>query len=287
MPRVRAGDVQLGWRTWGEGDVTIVFIHGNLACKEWIELAAPLFPSGLRVIGIDWRGCGESDRPAHAADFADYSMEQHALDMLAALDALQISHCHLATHSTGGIIAAHMLLMQPQRFGRVLALDPVTPLGLAFDAEKIGLFRSMMQSRDVTRAIMATAAPTLFVPESLGSGAVRFRDGLPAEFRTYFERLVDLTFGVAEGIWLGTPFNLNLEKESGALARRMPEIAHPHLVLWGDQDRWIPRDDLEAMTAAMPDCRLVIVPGVGHSMNVEMPALYAGYFGAWFGGLAE
>ena len=63
MPRVQAGEVQLGWREWGEGDVTVVFIHGNLASKDWIELAAPLFPSGLRVIGIDWRGCGESDRP--------------------------------------------------------------------------------------------------------------------------------------------------------------------------------------------------------------------------------
>ena len=53
MPRVRAGEVQLGWRAWGKGDVTLVFIHGNLACKEWIDLAAPLFPSDLRVIGID------------------------------------------------------------------------------------------------------------------------------------------------------------------------------------------------------------------------------------------
>jgi non-heme chloroperoxidase len=206
--------------------------------------------------------------------------------MPAALDALQIAHCHLATHSTGGIIAAHMLLMQPQRFGRVLALDPVTPLGLAFNADQTELFRSMMQSRDVTRAIMATAAPTLFAPESLGSGAVRFRDGLPVEFGAFFERLIDQTFGVAEGIWLGTPFNLNLEKQSGELARRMPEIAHPHLVLWGKEDGWIPLGDLEAMTAAMPDCRLVTVPGIGHSMNLEMPALYAGYFGAWFGGLA-
>src|SRR5215813_12121092 len=165
MPRVRAGEVHLGWREWGNGDVTVVFIHGNLASKDWIELAAPLFPSGLRVVGIDWRGCGESDRPPAAPDYANYSMRQHARDMLAALDALQIPYCHLAAHSTGGIIAAHMLLTQPQRFGRVLALDPFTPLGLAFDAEKIGLFRSMMQSRDVTRAIMATAAPTLFVPE--------------------------------------------------------------------------------------------------------------------------
>jgi non-heme chloroperoxidase len=29
------------------------------------------------------------------------------------------------------------------------------------------------------------------------------------------------------------------------------------------------------------------VPGVGHSMNLEQPALYAGYFGAWFGGISS
>jgi non-heme chloroperoxidase len=286
MPLVRAGEVQLGWREWGKGDVTVVFIHGNLASKDWIELAAPLFPSGIRVIGIDWRGCGESDRPTPAPNYANYSMQQHALDMLAALDALRIPFCHLATHSTGGIIAARMLLTQPARFGRVFALDPVTPLGMSFNADQIGLFRAMMLSREVTRAVMATAAVTLFVPESLAPNTMpRFREGI-GEFQAFYERLLEQTFGVAEGIWLGTPFNLNLERESGELQRRMPEIRHPHLVLWGEKDGWIPAADLRTMANAMPNCRLVIVPGIGHSMNLELPALYAGYFGAWFGGVS-
>jgi non-heme chloroperoxidase len=286
MPLVLAGEVQLGWREWGKGDVTVVFIHGNLASKDWIELAAPLFPSGIRVIGIDWRGCGESDRPTPAPNYANYSMQQHALDMLAALDALRIPFCHLATHSTGGIIAARMLLMQPKRFGRVFALDPVTPLGMSFNADQIGLFRAMMLSREVTRAVMATAAVTLFVPESLAPNTVpRFREGI-GEFQAFYERLLEQTFGVAEGIWLGTPFHLNLERESGELQRRMPEIRHPHLVLWGEKDGWIPAADLRTMADAMPNCRLVIVPGIGHSMNLELPVLYAGYFGAWFGGIS-
>jgi len=287
MPRLRAGEVELGWREWGQGDVTVAFIHGNLASKDWIELAAPLFPRGLRVIGIDWRGCGESDRPKPNADYSNYTMQQHAQDMLAALDALGIGFCHLATHSTGGIIAARMLLMQPLRFGRVLALDPVTPLGMSFNADQIGLFRSMMASKDVTRAVMATAASSLFVPESLAPGAVpRFREGL-GEIEALFERILEQTFGVSEGIWIGTPVNLTRERESGDLERRMTEIHHPHLVLWGECDSWIAPADLRAMAAAMPDCRLVRVPDMGHSMNLELPALYAGYFGAWFGGLAR
>jgi len=285
MARVKAGEVHLGWRAWGRGDTTVVFLHGNLACKEWIEFAAPLFPSGVRVVGIDWRGCGESDRPAATPGYTNYSMQQHAQDILAALDALNISFCHLATHSTGGIIAARMLLMQPRRFGRVFALDPVTPLGMAFNAEQIGLFRAMMTSREVTRAVMATAAVSLFVPESLAPNTMpRFRDGL-GDIQAFFEKILEQTFGVAEGIWIGTPFNVNLERESGELERRMPEISHPHLVLWGEKDGWIAPADLKRMADEMPDCRLVVVPGVGHSMNLEQPALYAGYFGAWFGGL--
>jgi non-heme chloroperoxidase len=287
MPRVRAGEVSLGWREWGEGDTTVVFIHGNLASKDWIELAAPLFPSGLRVIGIDWRGCGDSDRPPALPDYSNYSMQQHALDMLAALDALNIPSCHLATHSTGGIIAARMLLMQPGRFGRVFALDPVTPLGMSFNADQIGLFRAMMASKEITRAVMATAATSLFVPESLAPNKVpRFRDGL-GDVQALFERILEQTFGVSEGIWIGTPVNLTYERESGKLQRKMPDLHHPHLVLWGEWDGWIAPADLRTMADAMPDCRLVFVPRVGHSMNLELPALYAGYFGAWFGGLAS
>ena len=112
--------------------------------------------------------------------------------------------------------------------------------------------------------------------------------GEPAEsIQALFERVLEQTFGVSEGIWLGTPVNLTRERQSRELELRMAEILHPHLVLWGERDGWIAPADLRTMAAAMPDCRLVIVPGIGHSMNLEVPALYAGYFGAWFGGLAK
>jgi pimeloyl-ACP methyl ester carboxylesterase len=180
-----------------------------------------------------------------------------------------------------------MLLMQPHRFGRVFALDPVTPLGMSFNSDQIGLFRAMMASKEVTRAVMATAATSLFVPESLAPNMVpRFREGL-GEVQALFERVLEQTFGVSEGIWIGTPVNLTRERESGELQRRMPDLRHPHLVLWGEWDGWIAPADLRTMADAMPDCRLVFVPRVGHSMNLELPALYAGYFGAWFGGLAQ
>jgi hypothetical protein len=50
MPRVAVatgpGGSRLdhGYRVWGDGPVTVAFIDGNLASKDWIELAAPMFP---------------------------------------------------------------------------------------------------------------------------------------------------------------------------------------------------------------------------------------------------
>ena len=38
------------------------------------------------------------------------------------------------------------------------------------------------------------------------------------------------------------------------------------------------------MQVAVPHCRLVIAPGAGHAMTLEMPSLDAGIFGARFGG---
>ncbi|MBP7240966.1 alpha/beta hydrolase [Amaricoccus sp.] len=279
------GGVRLAWREWGEGPIPVLFIHGNLASKDWIERAARWFPEDLRVVGVDWRGCGDSDKPAAEPDYANYTMAQHAADMLAALDGLGIGRCHLATHSTGGIIAARMMLAEPDRFGRCLALDPVTPLGLKFDAAGMAVFRAMQASREVTRAGMATAAASLFLADSLTPGsAPKFREGV-GELQAFFEKIVDQTFAVAEGIWFGTPHNLNLEYESGDVARRMHEIAQEHLVLWGELDGWIPAADVKRMAAEMPHCRLVAVPGIGHSMNLEEPALYAGYLGGFLSGV--
>ena len=289
MDRISAGDVSLAYRTWGEGDVTVLFIHGNLASKDWISLAAPHFPRGVRTIAIDWRGCGDSDKPTPRSDFSNYSIAQHADDMLAALDALKVEFCHLATHSTGGIISTRMILKQPDRFGRVFSLSPVGPQGIDFPPKAAAMFAHMKASKELTRQIMAATAPSLFVPESLAKGPPLFRLEVTAAGgarAALFDKIVDQTFAVSDGIWFGTPDTLTKEAKSGELRALMGSITHPHLVVWGLHDGVIAEASLKEMADVMPDCRFVAVPGVGHSMNLEAPELYAGYFGAWFGGLS-
>lgn len=284
MPKVKAGEIELGYRVWGDGPVTVVFIHGNLASKDWIEAASNWFPADLRVIGIDWRGCGDSDRPAPAADFSNYAVEQHARDMMAALDALQVGRCHLATHSTGGLIAAHMQLARPDRFGRVLHLDPVSPMGLQFEAQSLAMFEAMQSSKETTRAVMAGVASSLFRPESFGMGTPAFRDGVDS-LAGFFDRMIDQTFSAGDGIWMGTPISLSRTREAGGLADRTDGLVHDTLILWGALDPVIPRADMETMATALPDARLIVVPGIGHSMNLEAPQMYAAFVAARFSGV--
>ncbi|NWG74586.1 MAG: alpha/beta hydrolase, partial [Rubrivivax sp.] len=223
------------------------------------------------------------DKPQPTSDYANYSMPTHAQDMLNLLDALGISKCHLYGHSTGGIICSRMLVQQPQRFGKVLMLDPVTPLGLAMAPGQIGVLTQMKGDRDVGFAGMASAAPTLFRPETLVAGQrPQYADTTSPAQRELFERIVERTTVLSDGIWFGTPHNLALEWNSKALAALMSSMTHEHLVLYGKLDYWIPREHIDEMASRLPKCSLEVFPYVGHSMNLEVPLLFARIFSDYF-----
>jgi pimeloyl-ACP methyl ester carboxylesterase len=280
--KARVGGIDIAYIDQGMSDDVVLAIHGNLGCAEWLSLVLPLLPPALRVIASDCRGCGESDRPEAAADYANYTMATHANDMIGVLDALGIGRCHLFGHSSGAIVCSHMLVQQPERFRRVLMLDPVTPLGLALVPEQTKALSGMKRDPEVAFAGLATAAPTLFRHETLVEARPQFAHATSALQREAFGMLVDRMRGIADGVWFGTPHDLAREWETGALAASMPAMLHEHLVLYGKLDYWIPRAHVEEMAARLPNCRLELFPFVGHSMNLEVPALFARIFSDYF-----
>ena len=283
MPRVKVGNLHINYTEHGAGSNVVLAVHGNLGCANWLDLVLPLLPQTIRVIAAEWRGCGDSDKPEPTQDYSNYSMETHARDMLGLVDALGIDRCHLYGHSTGGIICSHMLALQPGRFSKVLMLDPVTPLGLQLAPGQIGVLSQMKADPDVAFAGLASAAPTLFRPESLVAGQMpQFADTTTELQRGVFRHLVDRTRVLSDGIWFGTPHNLALEWDSRALAARMPAMAHEHLVLYGKLDYWIPREHIDEMARILPNCRLEVFPYVGHSMSLEVPLLFARVFSDYF-----
>jgi pimeloyl-ACP methyl ester carboxylesterase len=283
MPRIQAGELSLNYVAHGSGDNAVLAVHGNLGCADWLALVLPQLPADLRVIAAEWRGCGDSDKPAPAPDYSNYTMATHAQDMLNLLDALDIRRCHLYGHSTGGIICSHMLAMQPERFGKVLMLDPVTPYGLQLAPGQLGVLMQMKADRDAAFAGLASAAPTLFRPETLLVGErPRFADTASHAQRRLFARLVDMTRVLSDGIWFGTAHDLAREWDTGTLAAQMPAMTHEHLVLYGKLDYWIPHDQVERMAVRLPRCRLEVFPYVGHSMCIELPLLLARIFADYF-----
>ena len=283
MPRIRAGKIQINYVEHGSGDNVVLAIHGNLGCADCLDLVRPLLPANIRVIVAELRGCGDSDKPEPAPDYSNYSMATHSNDMLALLDELRIERCHLYGHSTGAIICSHMLVAQPERFGKVLMLDPVTPRGLQLAPRHIEVLTQMKTDPAAAFAGLATAAPTLFRRETLVGGQTpKFADTAATAQRSLFTRLVKRTSVLSDGIWFGTPHNLALEWESQALAAAMPKMRHEHLLLYGTLDYWIPREHVEDMARRLPYCNLEVFPYCGHSMNLEMPLLFARVFTDYF-----
>lgn len=282
MPYIQAGDVKLNYVEHGSGDNIIVFIHGNLGCVNWMDLVWPRLPKEFHVYALDWRGCGDSDKPEPTEGYGNYSMQQHATDMINAIKALGIQRCHLANHSTGGIICTHMILMEPDMFHKVFCLDPVGPMGLDLE-ENIGLFQSMKDSREITYAAMATAAPSLFETESLEPGKMpQFSSSASEDQKNLYNLVIDKAMQNSDGIWTGTAVNLTKEYRSGELRARQEEIRHPHLIVWGERDLWIPKSHMEEMVEKMPNCELHVISGVGHSLNLEDPDQFAKIFTEYF-----
>lgn len=281
--RTKVGDLSLSYAEHGAGDNVVLAIHGNLGCADWLDLVMPLLPGSIRVIASEWRGCGDSDKPEPARDYSNYSMETHARDMLGLLDALGIGRCGLYGHSTGGIIVSHMLALAPERFSRVLMLDPVSPMGLQLAPGQVGVLTQMKNDRDMAFAGLASAAPSLFRPETMVAGQMpQYAEATAPIQRELFEKLIEKTRILSDGVWFGTPHNLAIEWESRTLAARMPQMTHEHLVLYGKLDYWIPREHIDEMAKRLPNCKLEVFPFVGHSMNLEVPLLFARIFTDYF-----
>ena len=279
MPSVKTGDIQLNYVEHGSGDNIVVFIHGYLSCVHWLDLIWPHLPRTIHVFAIDWRGCGDSDKPAATQNFANYSMEQHAQDMLAAIKTLGIKKCSLATHSTGGVISIYMLLEEPKLFDKVLALDPVGPTGLSLPEEALHSFPALKESRNFAFKFLSFAASSLFIKESLVTGVKsEFKPETTREQRELFNMLVNKARELSDGAGGGTLYHLKKERDEGSLHKETHRIKQPMLVLWGEEDIVIPRQDIDTTIKLIPNSSLQTYKGIGHSMMLENPDLYAQIF---------
>lgn len=114
MPELRRDDITLHYEDEGDGP-PLILLAGMLSdSASWGSVAGPL-ARGRRLIRPDNRTTGRT-RPRDA----ETSVPIMAADVLALMDHLGLERAHLAGHSMGGMLAAHIAGAAP---GRVASLS--------------------------------------------------------------------------------------------------------------------------------------------------------------------
>jgi pimeloyl-ACP methyl ester carboxylesterase len=76
------------------------------------------------------------------------------------------------------------------------------------------------------------------------------------------------------------------EAYTDVLEPRYPDLDLPVLVVWGNEDRWIPSDRARRLAALIPDARLELVPAAGHLVQLDQPVHLAMTLHRWLTGRA-
>lgn len=98
------------------GDGEPIFLIAGLGGSSafWSSIV-PLLQPRYKVILMDHRGTGQSDRPEQT-----YSIEQLAQDAVDVLDHFRIPAAHVVGHSTGGAITQVLAIEHASRVGRIV-----------------------------------------------------------------------------------------------------------------------------------------------------------------------
>jgi pimeloyl-ACP methyl ester carboxylesterase len=128
MPSIQANGVELCYESCGEGQSSIVWIHGiGGSHAAWDDLT-PQFP-GFRHVSYDVRGMGDSQRLE-----GPVSLELWAQDCVGLMDALGIEQAVIAGHSMGGAIAQRVAIDFPERTAGLFLLATSSRVGAAAEA---------------------------------------------------------------------------------------------------------------------------------------------------------
>jgi pimeloyl-ACP methyl ester carboxylesterase len=111
MPVATNQGINIHFHVEGQGP-PLVCMHGFSGNRtSWHNFVASLHQD-YRLILIDARGHGESDKPHHAAA---YDFQYMVGDILAVLDSLAIDHTHYLGYSMGGELGFELAKCYPQR----------------------------------------------------------------------------------------------------------------------------------------------------------------------------
>lgn len=240
--------VRLPYVEQGEpSGVPVVLLHAIADSWRSFERVLPLLPDSLHVFALTQRGHGDASRPAKGYRPGDF-----AADLAAFLDALDLETAVIAGGSSGGFVARRFAIDHPERtLGLVLLGSP------AILRDKPGVLAMW----DSTVSKLTDPVDPDFV-RAFAESTIAQR--VPHAF---VETMVQENLKVPARVWKAT-FEGLLEDDS---LEELDKIHAPTLIIWGDQDAYLPRSDQETLEAAITGSQLVVYPGSGHAVHWEEP----------------
>lgn len=255
--RVRYVDV-------GEGP-PVVLLHGFASSIEnWVTVMPKLVPDH-RVIAIDLRGFGWTDRPV-----ADYSPAAQAKLLKAVLDERKVNKVSIVAHSWGSSVALAFALEYPAQVDRLALYDAWvydSQLPSMFHmarAKGLGevLFGLFYSERYDERLTLGFYNPDV-VSQALVDDVERAFDR-PGTRAAALETVRGMRFEDMEGKYKG--------------------ITAPTLLLWGREDLVTPVSVGEKLVRQLPNARLNVYPRCGHFPMLEAISESTRDLGAFLGG---
>ncbi len=232
----------------------VVLLHGFASSLEtWDPVIPELVRHGHRVLALDLKGFGWSDRPE-----GDYSPLAEARLVFALMDARHIGRAALVGHSWGAGIALAAALDAPARITKLALYDAwayeeqLPALFLWARASGVGeaIFGAFYDQR-VDEKLEAAFYDPRFLTEELVEAVERAFDR-PGTLAAALAAVRGQRYAEVEG--------------------RYATIDIPAILLWGREDVVSTLAVAERLSHDLPRSRLVIYPRCGHFPMIEAAA---------------
>ncbi|MFZ1921216.1 MAG: alpha/beta hydrolase [Xanthobacteraceae bacterium] len=237
----------------------VVLIHGAGCNLEDMRLAlGDRLGARHRVILVDRAGLGWSERRGRSGSSPAYQVAM----LRGVLDRLGVERAVIVGHSWGGTLAAAFALDQPARTaGVVLLAPPLYPFNRSmtwvytlFAAPVFGPFYAYTLALPFGTPFIGVGLGSAFLPQWPPWRYVRRTAALlllrPAAFLANARDVADLAG--------------NLERQKA----RYASLTVPTTIMTGDRDLIVaPRQHALVFAAAVPQAKLVVLPGIGHMLH--------------------
>jgi pimeloyl-ACP methyl ester carboxylesterase len=279
--RIPVGPGALHVERYGHGGRPVVLLHGFGTCAFlWRAVGPTLALSGCTAFAVDLMGHGESDRPFDAG----YGIAAQALYLDRALTALRIARATVVGVDLGGTVALRLAAAFPERVERLVLVNP-----LAFESVPGEDIRTLQRNTArfafrVSRGVLG-AAPLL---QPILEGSVADRAHMPMRLVARYLAPFVGREGVTHLLALARSV-----RDDDFDSIELGGVRCPTLVMRGEADQWVDESVAPRLAEALPNARLLSLPGVGRLVPEDDPEQLATTVAsftrevAWVPGAAE